>query len=53
MNEKCLIAPYLASSPVNLFKPENKSHFKLKKDRKSTQVNGFLKKWGYTSYSVK
>ena len=31
MNEKSLIAPYLASSLVNLFKPENKSQFRFKK----------------------
>ena len=31
MNDKGMIAPYLASSLVKLFKPENKSQFKLKK----------------------
>ena len=31
MDEKGIIAPYLASSLVNLFKPENKSQFRLKK----------------------
>ena len=31
MNNNGLIAPYLASSLVNLFKPENKSQFRLKK----------------------
>ena len=31
MNDKGMIAPYLASSLVNLFKPENKSHFRFKK----------------------
>ena len=31
MDDKGLIAPYLASSLVNLFKPENKSQFRLKK----------------------
>ena len=31
MNDKGMIAPYLASSLVNLFKTENKSQFKLKK----------------------
>ena len=31
MNDKGMIAPTLASSLVNLFKPENKSQFKLKK----------------------
>ena len=31
MDDKGLIAPYLASSLVNLFTPENKSHFRFKK----------------------
>ena len=31
MNDKGLISPYLASSLVNLFKPEKKSQFRLKK----------------------
>ena len=31
MNDKGMISPYLASSLVNLFKPENKSQFRLKK----------------------
>ena len=42
MNEKGLIAPYLASSLVNLFKPENESQFRLKKDLNSTRMNDFL-----------
>ena len=29
MNDKGMIAPYLASSLVNLFKPENESQFRL------------------------
>ena len=29
MDERGMIAPYLASSLVNLFKPENKSQFRL------------------------
>ena len=29
MNDKGLISPYLASSLVNLFKPENKSQFRF------------------------
>ena len=29
LNDKGMIAPYLASSLVNLFKPENKSQFRL------------------------
>ena len=31
MDEEGLIAPYLASSLVNLFKPENKSQFRLRR----------------------
>ena len=42
MDEKGLIAPYLASSLVNLFKPENKSQFRLRKDFNSTKMNNFL-----------
>ena len=42
MNEKGLIAPYLASSLVNLFKLENKSQFRLRKDHNSTKKNDFL-----------
>ena len=42
MNEKVLIAPYLTSSLVNLFKPENKSQFRLRKDTNSTKMNDFL-----------
>ena len=37
-----MIAPYLASSLVNLFKPENKSQFRLGKDPNSTKMNVFL-----------
>ena len=42
MNDQGLIAPYLSSSPVNLFKPENKSQFRLRKDPNSTKLNDFL-----------
>ena len=42
MNDNALITPYLASSLVNLFKPEIKSHFRLKKDLNSTEMNDFL-----------
>ena len=42
MNDSGLIAPYLASSLVNVFKPENKSQFRLKKDFNSTKMNDFL-----------
>ena len=31
MNDKGIIAPYLALSLVNIFKPENKSQFRFKK----------------------
>ena len=37
-----MIAPYLASSLVNLFKPEDKSQFRLRKDPTSTKMNDFL-----------
>ena len=42
MNDSGLIAPYLASSLVNVFKPEKKSQFRLKKDLNSTKMNDFL-----------
>ena len=42
MNDKILIAPYLASSLVNLFKPENKSQLHFKKDLNSTKMNDVL-----------
>ena len=42
MDDKGSIAPYLASSLVNLFKPENKSQFNFKKDLNSTKMNYFL-----------
>ena len=42
MNDKGMIAPNLASSLVNLFKPENKSQFRLRKDPNSTKMNDFL-----------
>ena len=42
MNDKAIIAPYLASSLVNLFKPENKSQFRLRNDPNSTKMNDFL-----------
>ena len=37
-----MIAPYLASSLVNLFKLENPSHFKLTKDPNLKRMNDFL-----------
>ena len=42
MNDKGLISPYFVSSLLNLFKPENKSQFRLKKDLNSTKMNDFL-----------
>ena len=41
-NDKGLIAPYLASSLVNLSKLEIKSQFRLRKDLNSTKINDFL-----------
>ena len=48
MNDQGLIAPYLSSSLVNLFKPENKSQFRLRKDPNSTKLNDFLIHRGIT-----
>ena len=42
MNDKGMIAPYLASFLVNLYKPENTSRFGSKKDLNSTRKNNFL-----------
>ena len=42
MNNNGLIAPYLASSLFNFFKPENKSQFRFKKDLNSTKMKDFL-----------
>ena len=42
MNDKGMITPYLASSLVILFKPENKSQFRFKKDLNSTKMNDFM-----------
>ena len=42
MNDQGLIAPYLSSSLVILFKPENESQFRLREDPNSTKLNGFL-----------
>ena len=41
MNGKGMIAPYLPSSLVNIFKPENKSQFRLRTDLNSTKMNDF------------
>ena len=42
MNKEGMIAPYLASSSVNLLKPENKSQFRLIKDINLTKMSDFL-----------
>ena len=42
MDEKGLIAPYLTFSLVEVFKKDNKSQFRLRKDPNSTKMNDFL-----------
>ena len=42
MNEKGMIPPYLASSLVEVFKSDNKSQFRLKKDHDTTKMKDFL-----------
>ena len=42
MNDKGMIAPFLASSLVEVFKSDNKSQFSLRKDPDSTKMNDFL-----------
>ena len=42
MNDKGIIAPYLASPLVEVFKSDNKSQFRLRKDPDSTKMNDFL-----------
>ena len=42
MNDKGVIAPYSSFSLVNLFKPENRSQFRLRKGVTSTKMNDFL-----------
>ena len=42
MNHKAMIAPFLASSLVNLLRPENKGQVRLIIDLNSTKMNGFL-----------
>ena len=42
MDEKGMIAPYLASSLVEVFKKDNKIQFRLRKDPNSTKLNDFL-----------
>ena len=43
MNDKGMIAPFLASSLVILFKQENRSQFRLIKDLNSTKLKDFLR----------
>ena len=42
MNDKGMIAPYLTSSLVEVFKKDNKSQFRLRKDPNSNKLNDFL-----------
>ena len=42
MDEKGMIASYLISSLVEVFKKDNKSQFRLRKDPDSTKLNDFL-----------
>ena len=42
MNDKGSIAPYLTTSLVEVFKRDNKSQFRLRKDPDSTKMNDFL-----------
>ena len=42
MNDKGMIAPTLASSLVNLFRPENNSQLKLIRDQNSIRMKDFL-----------
>ena len=42
MNDKGMIAPFLASSSVEVFIFHNKSQFRLRKDPNSTKLNDFL-----------
>ena len=41
MNDKGMIAPYLTTSLVEVFKKDNKSQFRLRKDPNSTKMNDF------------
>ena len=41
MNDKGMIAPYLTTSLVEVFKKDNKSQFRLRKDPNSTKLNDF------------
>ena len=41
MNDRGLIAPFLASSLFKLFKPENESQFTIMKELNSTKMRDF------------
>ena len=41
-NDKGMIAPYLTTSLVEVFKKDNKSQIRLRKDPNSTKLNDFL-----------
>ena len=42
MNDKGMIAPYLTTSLVEVFKKDNKSQFRLRNDPNSTKLSDFL-----------
>ena len=42
MNDKGMIAPYLTTSLVEVFKKDSKSQFRLRKDPNSSKMNNFL-----------
>ena len=42
MNDKTMITPFLAPSLVDLFKPENRSQFRILKVHNSTEMKDFL-----------
>ena len=42
INDKGMIAPYLTTSLVEVFKKDNKSQFGLRKDPNSTKLNDLL-----------
>ena len=42
MNDKGMITPYLTTSLVEVFKKDNKSQFRLRKDPNSTKLNDFF-----------
>ena len=41
MNDKGIIAPYLTTSLVEVFKKDNESQFRIRKDPNSTKMNNF------------